>query len=196
LISQVTISLIGAIITSVVLYVMLAKSEPAIHNIDMYDGEAQKEYTKRLKVYEEFNNFWSSIPVTWNDHHVPQKKFMFDFMLKLIVSCWDDFSYAEVLIIKSKAIDYLECSEDELADTIEEWREVLPKFSVNEEERRIEASDIVQLFEDLIHCEDVCTEYTFNEGVSMMPFFISYPPEFAFQLLKHMGYEKGMHPKT
>jgi len=154
------------------------------------------EQRRRHEIYKDFLDFWQSIPVTWHEFHEPQKKFMFDFLFRLIVSCWDDFNYAETLIIKSKSREYLEHPEDDLADLIKDWRQSLPKFSVHEERRRVESAETVQLFEELINCEDVCTEYLLDSGVSFTPFRINYPPEFAFQILKHMGYEKGMYPET
>lgn len=161
-----------------------------------YINETQDEYTERLSVYKEFMGFWDSIPLTWHEHHEPQKKFMFDFLFRLIVSCWPDYTENEKLAIQSEAQSYLKCSQDDLAHIINHWRRALPHFSVDENSRRVESAENVKLLQELIACDDVCTEYTFDEGVSFTPFDISYPPEFAFQLLKHMGYEKGMKFKT
>ena len=146
----------------------------------------------RHKPYEEFNDFWSSIPVTWHNNHRPQKRFMFDFLFRLIVTCWDDFTTAEQDIIKSEAQSYLQCSQGELSKIMEGWKRSLSLFSIDITKRREKCAAILQLFEELIACGDVCTEYTFDEGVFFTPHDISYPPEGAFKILKHMGYERGI----
>ena len=115
---------------------------------------------------------------------------MFDFLLRLITSCWEDFNFEQQQAIKSKTRSYLNCSDDEVVDMVKSFKDALSSFSLNEELSDIESKDIVQLLEELIECDDVCTEYTFDEGVSLTPFYISYPPCYAFQILKHMGYEK------
>ena len=156
----------------------------------MFENETQEEYLARWAVYKNFLDFWNSIPITWHDDHDSQKKFMFDFLLRLITSCWEDFNFEQQQAIKSKSRSYLNCSDDEVVDMVKSFKDALSSFSLNEELSDIESKDIVQLLEELIECDDVCTEYTFDEGVSLTPFYISYPPSYAFQILKHMGYEK------
>lgn len=148
----------------------------------------------RSEKYAKFVSRWDTIEeglVNFPDRH---QKFFFDFLFRLMISLWDNFTKDECEAIKLIASKFYRATFSDIEVCILKLSSDLPIVklegagsftSVSGDVHAL--STMVKLLGEIISEYEVLNAYTFDESISFLPQELNYPPNSAIQILEALS---------
>jgi len=151
----------------------------------------------RSEKYSKFVEQWDAIEADLVDFPDKHQKFFFDFLFRLTLSIWDNFSNDECEEIKLIASKFYKSTLNQTENNIQELRGSLPKVKLEGMETFKSVSNdihnlatIVKLLDEILSEYEILNAYTFDEAISFLPQELNYPPNSALRILNILSPER------
>jgi len=127
---------------------------------------------------------WDDYEVSLHDDELRTQKFFFDFVLRIIVVIWTDFTMSDTRRVYTSISKFLSISEQETQAVIMDLQKILPKHNFLESKNLIK-EEIIDLFVEI--CFNYVSEsaHTYGEEISMIPQSLNFSEELSLHILAH-----------
>ena len=151
--------------------------------------------------YMELDDFWSQevVPSYFSLDDSAQQKLFFDYMFRIVVSLYDNFSPEDQKRSMLMACEFYNLSLSEISQMTDRMQKELPKHIYEEENTHYECwgkmvplNYNIDFLEEIINDYDISNAHTFDEALAFVPQQLSYPPEYAFEILASLGHVRDV----